>query len=258
MRRQPIRRGLVIVSALLFPVTMFYMSPALVLHGASLGIMTGSMILFAGQFVVALLLGRAFCGWLCPGSGLGQICRSVRDEPAAGGRWDLVKWVIWVPWVAAIVGFAVAAGGLHTIDPFFMIEGGISVSRPEHYIIYFFFVGLILLLALWAGRHGFCHYACWMAPFMILGTKLRDRLRIAGLNLRPKPDACTDCGRCATTCPMSLNVPGMVRSGSMANAECILCGECVDTCRKGAISFAWMKAPRPVRNVTASGDDGSE
>lgn len=39
---------------------------------------------------------------------------------------------------------------------------------------------------------------------------------------------------------MSLDVNDMVHKGIMEQAECILCGSCVDTSPKGVISYAWM------------------
>jgi len=38
---------------------------------------------------------------------------------------------------------------------------------------------------------------------------------------------------------MGLDVHGMVREGRMESTECILCGECVDTCPEGAVRYAW-------------------
>jgi len=38
---------------------------------------------------------------------------------------------------------------------------------------------------------------------------------------------------------MSLPVSEMVESGSMYNAECILCGTCVSICPQGTITTAW-------------------
>lgn len=38
---------------------------------------------------------------------------------------------------------------------------------------------------------------------------------------------------------MSLDVNAMVRVDSMENAECILCGTCVDNCPEKAISYTF-------------------
>ena len=43
-RRQRVRRALLIVSLLLFPVIMYYLSPYVIIFGASQGIVNGSLL----------------------------------------------------------------------------------------------------------------------------------------------------------------------------------------------------------------------
>jgi len=78
-----------------------------------------------------------------------------------------------------------------------------------------------------------------MAPFMILGRKIRNLFRWLSLRLRADADACIDCERCTRECPMSLDVHGMVRSAAMENSECILCGSCIDICPKDVIHYTF-------------------
>ena len=66
MKRQNIRKLLLIISMLLFPVTIWYMSPYLIIQGAMEGIVTGSFIVFAFMLFGSILFGRLFCGWICP------------------------------------------------------------------------------------------------------------------------------------------------------------------------------------------------
>jgi hypothetical protein len=84
--RQKVRRGLLTVSLLLLPVTLYYFSPALSLQGAAAGVATGSVLVFAGLFLSALFLGRAFCGWACPLGGAAGThrppARAARGPPA--------------------------------------------------------------------------------------------------------------------------------------------------------------------------------
>ena len=63
MKRQNVRRLLLIISMLLFPVTIWYMSPYLIIQGAMEGIVTGSFIVFALMLLGSVLFGRLFCGW---------------------------------------------------------------------------------------------------------------------------------------------------------------------------------------------------
>jgi polyferredoxin len=68
--RQCIRRALILISFLLFPITLNYFSPYLIIDGASQGIINGSFVLFGLLFLSSLVLGRGWCGWVCPAGGL--------------------------------------------------------------------------------------------------------------------------------------------------------------------------------------------
>ena len=59
--RQKIRRILLFVSFLLFPLTIWYFSPYLIIQAASDHIMNGSFIVFASMFVLSMFLGRVWC-----------------------------------------------------------------------------------------------------------------------------------------------------------------------------------------------------
>jgi hypothetical protein len=48
--RQRIRKGLLLVSFLLFPITLYYFSPALILAGAAQGAINGSFLVFSLSF----------------------------------------------------------------------------------------------------------------------------------------------------------------------------------------------------------------
>lgn len=70
MERQNVRKLILIISMLLFPLTIWYMSPYLIIQGATKGIVTGSFIVFLLMLLGALFFGRLFCGWICPMGGM--------------------------------------------------------------------------------------------------------------------------------------------------------------------------------------------
>ena len=228
---------MIIISFLLFPITIFYFSPYLIIMGASQGIITGSFIVFGALLFISFIFGRLFCGWICPAGGLQECLSLAKDKRARGGKWDWLKYLIWLPWIAIIVMVAISAGGFRTIDFFYQTAHGISVAHPGAYIIYYAVLALIVILSLTCGRRGFCHYTCWIAPFMIIGTKIKDFLRIPSLRLISDPSKCIDCKQCTNKCTMSLPVDEMVRKGRMQNSECILFGVCVDTCPRLVIKY---------------------
>jgi len=243
--RQKIRRALLLISFLLFPITMNYLSPYVIIDGASQGIVNGSLVMFALLFLSSLLLGRAWCGWVCPAGGLGEICMPINDRRVNPRRIDWIKWLIWVLWMALIVSMVFMAGGYQTVDLLLDTQNGISVAgAPDRpiifaYIIYYFVIALFAVLAVTVGRRAGCHTICWMAPFMIIGRRLRNVPAWPALRLQAQPDQCSQCHTCTTNCPMSLDVSAMVQMNHMEHDECILCGTCVDNCSRKAIRFSF-------------------
>jgi len=223
-KRQRARKALLLASLLLFPVTLYYFSPALILQGASEGVINGSFIVFGLMFLSSLFVGRLWCGWACPAGALQEFGQPINDKPTPGGKFNWVKWIIWIPWIGLIAVLAILP-----------LDGG----GPPWFLIYYIIIALFLGLALIFGRRAGCHTVCWMAPFMIAGRWIRNRVRWPSLRLAAEPDKCSDCLSCTRTCPMSLDVNGMVQRADMENGECVLCGNCVDGCPKHAIHFSF-------------------
>jgi ferredoxin-type protein NapH len=245
--RQRIRKALVIAAFLSFPITMNFLSPYVIMDGARQGIVNGSLVMFGLMFISSLFLGRAWCGWVCPGGGVQEIVEPVNNKPVNGRKINWIKWLIWIPWISLIAFLAIRAGGYHQVNLLLDTQNGISVAgdadRPIvfAYFIYYIVIGLFAGLAVLVGRRAGCHTICWMAPFMIIGRWLRNRISYPSLRLKADASACADCKKCTSNCPMSLDVNGMVKLGKMEDTECILCGTCVDNCSKNAIRFSFSK-----------------
>lgn len=243
--RQRIRKGLVFLAFLSFPITMNFLSPYVIIDGAANGVLNGSLVMFALMFVSALFLGRLWCGWICPGGGLQEIFEPLNRKPVNRRKTDWIKWLIWTPWITLIAWLAIQAGGYRSLDLLYHTQNGISVAgTPDRpilvaYIIYYIVIGLFVGLAVFAGRRAGCHTICWMAPFMMLGRWVRNRFGWPSLRLVAAPSACKDCRTCSKNCPMSLDVNGMVRAGRMEDSECILCGTCIDNCPAKAIRYSF-------------------
>jgi polyferredoxin len=238
--RQRIRMTLIILSFVLLPVTFAYISCPIITQGTSEGIVTGGLVLFIFLFISSLFLGRLWCGWLCPAGGLQEIYFDINNKPAKASRLNWLKYiiflaVIFIPLVSAIR----SAGGFTAVDIFYNTDHGISIAEPGAYIIFFAQITFLTAFALLGGKRGFCHYFCPIAVIMIIGRKIRNLIRWPALHLSADASRCTDCNKCSKNCPMGLDVNNMVRQRRMENAECILCGGCVDFCQKKAIRYAW-------------------
>lgn len=244
-KRQRVRLGIIFASFLLLPVILFYFSPYLIVLGAFEGVMAGSMVAFAIQLLSAIFLRRAFCGWTCATGGLQEMEAAVVGKAFAHPKGDLVKWAIWVPWLASIVIGAILAGGIHRVELGYHTEYGLSVASVLGLLIYLGVVAAFFVPNLFLGRRAMCHCICWMAPFMIVGSKLGELLRAPQLHVAAEPDRCIECGRCDRACPMSLPVQSLVVADAVGRqAECIQCAACCDACPKDVLSLRMGRVRR--------------
>jgi polyferredoxin len=238
-RRQRVRLWLIILSVILYPVTFAYISCPIITEAAGLGIVTGGLVVFALLFLGSLVLGRFWCGWLCPSGGLQELLRFVSNPRLRTTRMDWLKYLISLG-IFGGIGYAIwSAGGLATIDLFYRTENGISIFAAGGVAAFLGPVIVILIFTLVFGRRGFCHTFCPIAPMLVIGRKIRNLFHWPALQLIGDSSRCIDCGNCSKDCPMSLDVNAMVRKGQMENSECILCGNCADTCPQGCIRYAW-------------------
>lgn len=192
-----------------------------------------------GLVLLTLLLGRAWCGWICPlGTLLEWIGRGhtrLRVAPA----WYRVKYGLLL---ALLVGALLGAPGLVLLDPLPLLERGlVSIIRPAlgasagagrafhpaDLSSLFLLAGLLALNAV--SPRLWCRALCPLGALLVLLA------RPAGLR-RQVESSCSGCGECAARCPM-----GAIREDTWENApqECILCLECADRCPQQAVGWRW-------------------
>lgn len=239
MKRQKARKILLILMVIFFPLTYYYFSPYLIIMGAAEGVISGSFLVFTTMFLGSLFFGRIFCGWFCPAGGLQELCFKVNSKTFKGGKFNWTKYFIWVPWIAIIGIMFIQARGIVAIDPLYQTYYGISISDIQSLILFLLIAGLIVGVALAIGKRASCHTICWMAPFMIIGRRIRNVINLPSLQLTSDTEKCINCKLCDKKCPMSLKVNEMVQTKNMENSECILCGSCVDNCPQGAIQYSF-------------------
>lgn len=235
MKRQILRRRISYISFFLFPATFVYFSPYVIIDGSAKGIICGSFFMFILLFIGSLIFGRAFCSWACPIGAAQEMISPLKKKFAIKG--NIIKWLIWAPWIISIIVVAVSQGGYKEIDLIYRTNHGFSLGSIYTSIAYMSVLALILILNFTVGKRSYCRHICWIAPFMILGRRIQNLLKTPSLKLVKTDNACIDCNRCTKNCLMGLDIENMVKTNEMENSECILCGNCADVCRKGCIKL---------------------
>lgn len=241
--RQKVRLSILFILVITFPIIMNYLSVYLIIEGSSNGVIVFSFFFWTAWVILALIFGRASCGWICP---LGAY-QETKDRMSSKElkkiknlKW--IKYILAVAWIGAIIYFAVTAGGYKTVNLLYNTESGVSVNTAQSWITWGMIVIIILLPTFFIGKRGFCHYFCPWGVLNISMTKIKDFLHIPSLHLEAEKENCKHCGTCLSNCPMSLSVGDMIQAGSIKNSECILCGTCVDNCPNKAIKFSWGRS----------------
>jgi ferredoxin-type protein NapH len=148
MDRQKLRKSLLLISFLALPVTLFYLSPILILMGAGEGVLTGSAIMFTFLFIVSIFAGRTWCGWICPQGALQDLVASrINNHPIDNtGRTNFVKYLIWIPWISLIALLFIFNGGIAVIDPFYHTDHGVSTASLFTLAIYYIIITAVFLI----------------------------------------------------------------------------------------------------------------
>lgn len=192
--------------------------------------------------LVALLLGRVFCSWICPVSFLSEtidiILLRIPGKRYRKTTIRLPRPLFWVSLFCELF-MAMVAG----VPIFVFLSPPGLAGREIMMIILFKTVAVegvvllaVLLLHILSPRL-FCRYLCPLGALLaIIGSKRR-------LHIKFDAEKCVQCGKCSKICPLDLKPV----QGETLSAYCWNCGECTDVCSEDALEFNFrpMVLPSP-------------
>lgn len=210
-----------------------------------------ALVLFVIVVVMTLLVGRVFCGWICPLGTIGEwtalagrkLGIKPRELPPSVDR--PLRWLKYVGLAAIITGtWKLGTLVWRDFDPWVawmhLSAGWAEVTeRPWAYVALF---SLVIGASLFIERF-WCRYLC---P---LGASLAPLQKLALIKVRRDGDGgCISCSACSRSCPVGLD-PMAVES--VKSAECLACGRCIEACPvEGTLFFG---LGRKALSVTATG-----
>jgi cytochrome c oxidase accessory protein FixG len=215
------------------------------------------LIAVVGTALLVALVGRFFCGWLCPHNVFletvyrplerlfegAAVKRLNRKLGKIGGRWR--KGLSWTAYVLVSAWLAATATMLFTGPQAFSYGILLDVvNHPSAAVFYGISLGLILFNFAWF-REQTCTIVC---PYGRLQSAMLDphSLVVAYDPRRGEPRGkpsevtgdCVDCGLCVKVCPTGIDI----RNGNQM--ECIHCTACIDAC-----NTVMTKLDRPINLI---------
>ena len=268
---------------LAWPVDLFFRFDPLILAAQLLTFSPLVAGLFWSLIMVALtfILGRFFCGWVCPlGTtldGARRLLFTPRPDRGVAARWRRGKYYLLIGLLVSSL-FSLNLVGL--FDPLSLLyrtlaivfypafgygveKAGLTLYRlgpPLTYVsepLYQFFKATVLpfrplvyllpffTLALFAlvVAAEWVDRRFWCRALCPLGALYGLMARFSRLRRRPGA-LCPDCGDCTEVCKMAAFAPG--EPPRHLTSECQLCLRCLEACQKeDRVGFTWAsKAPR--------------
>jgi cytochrome c oxidase accessory protein FixG len=170
--------------------------------------------------LATLVLGRAWCGWSCPQTVLGDLSSWV--VPERRGRPRRFRRPLGFAAVALISVVAAAGFLFYFVAPleFFsrLASGRLGPVLGTSWAV----LGGLLFADLSFLRQTFCATAC---PYARLQGVLLDRDSLVVSYDRTRAADCVDCGACVRVCPTGIDI----RDG--LQMQCIACAACIDACQ---------------------------
>jgi len=226
------------------------------------------------MIVATLLLGRVFCGWVCPLGTLNNMVGSLKKKRLEGAPkdWYRVKYYI-LAFILASSVFSLQLVGI--MDPLSLLIRSLSVSvyplfnygvRAFFDTVYNLntkgvvdiseFIYSFLKKSVLSFQQPFYNQAAFIGAlfFLVLGLNLVEKrfwckylcplgaflgiLSRFSLLKRSVSEGCTSCGACATVCHGNASPD---KGDEWRDTECLYCWNCDDICPQNAVSFGFAQ-----------------
>jgi len=181
-----------------------------------------SLVLGIAVLAAAILIGPAFCGWICPfgtfqdfisrigrrilGKHFGKLIPKKLDGILKYLRYAVLVWVIVMTAISGKLIFS-------DYDPYYALfqfwTGEVAISG-------FIALGIVLILSFSVERP-FCRYACPYGAFLGLSNLFRF------MPIRRKASTCISCAKCDKACPMGIQVSDKSVIRDPRCISCLLC-----------------------------------
>lgn len=181
-----------------------------------------AVILMSIIFILAILFGPVFCGWVCPlgtmeewiGKAGRKLFKNKYNNFVPGKLDRILRYLryivlVWVVYMTSISGYLL----FDKIDPYNALFSFWSEEAAPSAIIV---LVVTLSLSLFVERP-WCKYACPYGALLGISNKFRI------FKIKRNKNTCISCKKCDRSCPMNIEVSA---AEQVKDLQCISCLEC--------------------------------
>lgn len=199
---------------------------------ASLSIDTAALV---GALIImllyGLLLGRAFCSWVCPVNMISDFSAFVRRKLHLKAEKSLLlskNLRYYVLFVCLALSFILSLPVFESFSYIGIIHRGIIFGSVSWIFVAF----IIFCIDTFLSPRATCSHFCPLGAFYALIS------RFAFLKIKYRLDKCTKCYKCVQICPEKQVLSLIAKnSGLVKSGECIRCARCIEVCDDDALNF---------------------
>jgi len=198
-------------------------------------------LVIGGIFAICAIVGRFFCGWICPAGFVQDLLYKIPSPKFALPAW--AQWLkygflfITVILVAYHAGKEVPAffcgycptATIEAVIPAMLFSPEYDIGAAGHWR--FIVLALVIILAV-ANNRNFCKIMCPIGAMVAITNKF------SLFSIKLGADKCIHCHKCDKSCPMDVPVENCAVTGKKIsrNLECIECLSCEAVCPPTAIT----------------------
>ena len=184
-------------------------------------VLLSTLVMVAGFLLLTVVLGRVWCGWLCPQTVFNDLAELLQEllHTFLPGRASRIAAHLFALLLAMLISINLLCWFMPPVE----VIRSLSAFRIHPVAtICFATTSILMYLNLVLVKRGFCRSYC---PYGRFQTALLDEGTLNLAFLEETRDRCIGCGACVKACPMGIDI----RQGFQI--ECINCGRCIDACR---------------------------
>lgn len=194
-----------------------------------------SLSLFLGAALIALiyglLLGRAFCAWVCPVNLITDFASFVREKLGFKASKFIIlsknlRYMILA--LSLVLSVILSVPVFESVSYIGIVQRGLILGGTAWLLVGFVIFAIDAFLA----SRAVCSHLCPLGAFYALIS------RFALLRVKYDLSKCTKCYKCVEICPERQVLAHIGKEQkNVSSGECIRCARCIEVCGDDALNF---------------------